>query len=188
MATGIGVTPFSSILQSIIFRYKAAQRVCPNCNYKWVMDLSNWMQQLKKVDFFWINRDQNSFEWFLKLLLEIENEQSEIESSSQQVCPEDKNLQGDGRFMNIHLYFTQALQSSDIRAVGMQLAMDLLRTKVLFWSISYKLLFILKKREQHKNTVLPIFTVLCPRFFFYIIKYVRVGNSDKGPVLASKGK
>ena len=145
MATGIGVTPFSSILQSIIFRYKAAQRVCPNCNYKWVMDLSNWMQQLKKVDFFWINRDQNSFEWFLKLLLEIENEQSEIESSSQQVCPEDKNLQGDGRFMNIHLYFTQALQSSDIRAVGMQLAMDLLRTKVLFWSISHKLLFILKK-------------------------------------------
>ena len=132
VATGIGVTPFSSILQSIIFRYKAAQRVCPNCNYKWVMDLSNWMQQLKKVDFFWINRDQNSFEWFLKLLLEIENEQSEIESSSQQVCPEDKNLQGDGRFMNIHLYFTQALQSSDIRAVGMQLAMDLLRTKVLF--------------------------------------------------------
>ena len=30
-----------------------------------------------KVDFFWINRDQISFEWFVKLLTEMEMEQAE---------------------------------------------------------------------------------------------------------------
>ena len=60
-----------------MFRYKAAQRVCPNCQFKWVDDLRNWMESLRKVDFYWINRDQKSFEWFLNLLGEIENEQNE---------------------------------------------------------------------------------------------------------------
>ena len=32
---------------------------------------------LFKVDFFWINRDQTSFEWFVKLLTELEMEQAE---------------------------------------------------------------------------------------------------------------
>ena len=137
------------------------------------------MQQLKKVDFFWINRDQNSFEWFLKLLLEIENEQTEIESSSQQVCPEDKNLQGDGRFMNIHLYFTQALQSSDIRAVGMQLAMDLLRTKVLFWSISHKLLFILKKGNNIKTQCCQ-FSLFFAKDFFILSNMLELATLIKG--------
>ena len=35
------------------------------------------MESLRKVDFYWINRDQKSFEWFLNLLGEIENEQNE---------------------------------------------------------------------------------------------------------------
>ena len=30
-----------------------------------------------QVDFFWINRDQISFEWFVKLLTEMEMEQAE---------------------------------------------------------------------------------------------------------------
>ncbi len=30
-----------------------------------------------KVDFFWINRDQRSFEWFVRLLSELEIEQAE---------------------------------------------------------------------------------------------------------------
>jgi hypothetical protein len=29
------------------------------------------------VDFFWINRDQKSFEWFVKLLSQLEIEQAE---------------------------------------------------------------------------------------------------------------
>jgi len=37
--------------------------------------------------------------------------------------------QGSGRFLDLHLYFTQALQRSDVRAVGMHLAMDLLHKR-----------------------------------------------------------
>jgi NADPH oxidase 5 len=32
---------------------------------------------LRKVDFFWINRDQRSFEWFVNLLSQLEIEQAE---------------------------------------------------------------------------------------------------------------
>ena len=31
----------------------------------------------RQVDFFWINRDQKSFEWFVKLLSQLEIEQAE---------------------------------------------------------------------------------------------------------------
>ena len=34
------------------------------------------------------------------------------------------------RFMDIHMYFTQALQKTDMRAVGLQVALDLLYKKV----------------------------------------------------------
>lgn len=33
---------------------------------------------LRKVDFFWINRDQRSFEWFVNLLSQLEIEQAEL--------------------------------------------------------------------------------------------------------------
>jgi len=118
------VTPFSSILQSIIFRYKVASRVCPQCSYKWVADLSQWVQSLQKVDFFWINRDQKSFEWFLNLLIEIENEQDQCKSHHENL-PENLKEQ----FLDFHLYFTQMQAKTDMRAVGMHLAMDLLHSK-----------------------------------------------------------
>ena len=34
------------------------------------------------------------------------------------------------RFLDIHMYITSALQKNDMRAVGLQLAMDLLYEKV----------------------------------------------------------
>ena len=79
------------------------------------------MQKLKKVDFFWINRDQRSFEWFLGMLNSLEEEQS-LEELNRSIS--------EGRFMDIHMYFTAALQKTDMRAVGLQLAMDLLHKKV----------------------------------------------------------
>ncbi len=77
VGTGIGVTPFASILQSIIYRYWQVKRECPRCDYVWSDDLSPNMYNLKKVDFIWINRDQKSFEWFVKLLSQLEIEQAE---------------------------------------------------------------------------------------------------------------
>ncbi|PVD36334.1 hypothetical protein C0Q70_03313 [Pomacea canaliculata] len=53
IGSGIGVTPFASILQSIMYRFREAE-----------------------VDFVWINRDQRNFEWFLSLLTRLESEQS----------------------------------------------------------------------------------------------------------------
>ena len=71
----------------------------------------------QQVDFFWINRDQKSFEWFVKLLSQLEIEQSEQDGVM-------------GHFLDMHMYITSALQKTDMKAVGLQLALDLLHEKV----------------------------------------------------------
>ena len=88
--------------------------MCPNCNHKWADQISGVMNHLKKVDFFWINRDQKSFEWFVSLLSQLELEMAETG--------------GDGalsRFLEMHMYITSALQKTDMKSVFLQLAMDL---------------------------------------------------------------
>jgi predicted ferric reductase len=55
IGAGIGVTPFASILRSILYRHQQGE------------DL-----KLQKVYFFWLNRDRRSFEWFTDMLAEIE--------------------------------------------------------------------------------------------------------------------
>jgi len=115
IGTGIGVTPFASILQSIMHRYWQVKRNCPRCDYQWSDELHS-VFSLKKVDFFWINRDQKSFEWFVKLLSQLEIEQSEQDGVM-------------GHFLDMHMYITSALQRTDMKAVGLQLALDLLHEK-----------------------------------------------------------
>ena len=112
IGTGIGITPFASILQSIMKRHRLIKKFCPNCDYAWTEDMKQVMFNLRKVDFFWINRDQISFEWFVKLLAEMELEQAE---SGGQI----------GRFLDMHMYITSALQRTDMKAVILQLAMEL---------------------------------------------------------------
>ena len=68
-----------------------------------------------KVDFFWINRDQRSFEWFVSLLNQLEMEQSE--------------QGGFDRFLDMHMYMTSALRKTDIKAIGLQMALDLIHKK-----------------------------------------------------------
>ena len=50
---------------------------CPSCQHEWSEQLASVMGSLRKVDFFWINRDQKSFEWFVKLLSQLEVEQAQ---------------------------------------------------------------------------------------------------------------
>ncbi|XP_030852380.1 NADPH oxidase 5 isoform X2 [Strongylocentrotus purpuratus] len=114
IGAGIGITPFASILQSIHERYKAAKKHCPNCHHAWVADAATILKT-KKVDFFWINRQQLSFEWFISLLNAIEMEQAEIPVA--------------GRFLDIHLYMTSALSPSDMKAIGLHVALDLIHKK-----------------------------------------------------------
>jgi predicted ferric reductase/Ca2+-binding EF-hand superfamily protein len=56
VGAGIGVTPFASILESIVRRRGSGARAPSH------------------VSFFWLNRDPYSFEWFVELLREIERE------------------------------------------------------------------------------------------------------------------
>lgn len=61
----------------------------------------------------WINRDQKSFEWFLNLLGELEAEQTQGGALSQ-------------RIVDMRLFMTAAASKTDIKGMGLQLAMDLL--------------------------------------------------------------
>ncbi|KAF5271691.1 hypothetical protein FQA39_LY08014 [Lamprigera yunnana] len=116
IGTGIGVTPFASILQSIMIRYWKARHTCPRCKFFWASEIPATVMNLRKVDFFWINRDQRSFEWFVNLLSQLEIEQAELGGAME-------------RFLEMHMYITSALQKTDMKAVGLQLALDLLHEK-----------------------------------------------------------
>uniref|UniRef100_A0A672ZK49 NADPH oxidase, EF-hand calcium binding domain 5 n=1 Tax=Sphaeramia orbicularis TaxID=375764 RepID=A0A672ZK49_9TELE len=113
IGAGIGITPFASILQSIIYRRR--KQNCPNCNYSWCENIKDSEMKLRKVDFIWINRDQKSFEWFVSLLTKLEMDQADEE-------PE-------GRFLEMHMYMTSALSKNDMKAIGLQMALDLLAKK-----------------------------------------------------------
>ncbi|XP_074693465.1 NADPH oxidase 5 [Strix aluco] len=115
IGAGIGITPFASILQSIMHRYRRRKQSCPSCHYSWCEDLRDEEMMLRKVDFIWINRDQKHFEWFISLLTKLEMEQAEQEPG--------------GRFLEMHMYMTSALSKNDMKAIGLQMALDLLATK-----------------------------------------------------------
>lgn len=99
-----------------------------------------------QVDFIWINRDQQHFEWFLDLLAVLELQQEEQEPGGERdvehPTPQISSgypgsilrhsrvpLPCPGRFLELHLYMTSALGRSDVKAVGLQLALDLLAAK-----------------------------------------------------------
>ncbi|MFK0732450.1 MAG: EF-hand domain-containing protein [Gloeotrichia echinulata GP01] len=94
IGAGIGVTPFASILKSILYRN---QHHTSNIN-------------LEKVHFFWLNREQKSFEWFVELLSEIE-------------------AQDTNKLFDINLYLTGAYQKSDMKSSTLFVAMDLMHSQ-----------------------------------------------------------
>ena len=97
ICSGIGITPYASILSSLIAQFRASQMICKHCHRTNYNDNGLWThQRLKKVDFIWVNRDAKSFEWFLNLLREFEREQEEYYASNRD----------EQRFLNIQLYFT----------------------------------------------------------------------------------
>jgi predicted ferric reductase/Ca2+-binding EF-hand superfamily protein len=62
IGAGIGVTPFASVLESLLLRRNGE---------------SKRPSALRRVHFFWLNRDQYSFEWFSELLARLEREDKE---------------------------------------------------------------------------------------------------------------
>jgi predicted ferric reductase/Ca2+-binding EF-hand superfamily protein len=57
IGAGIGVTPFASVLESVVLRANG---------------VGSRPSKLERVYFFWLNQDQYSFEWFRALLAELE--------------------------------------------------------------------------------------------------------------------
>ncbi|XP_059524590.1 NADPH oxidase 5 [Myotis daubentonii] len=115
IGAGIGITPFASILQSIMYRYQKRKHICPNCQHCWMEGIQDEDMKLHKVDFIWINRDQRSFEWFVSLLTKLEMDQAEEPL--------------EGRFLELHMYMTSALGKNDMKAIGLQMALDLVAKK-----------------------------------------------------------
>ncbi|NWH38316.1 NOX5 oxidase, partial [Chloropsis hardwickii] len=122
IGAGIGITPFASILQSIMIRYRRRKQSCPRCHFSWSEERRDEEMTLRKVDFIWITRDQQHLQWFLGLLAKLETEQAELEPG--------------GKFLELHLYMTSVLGQGDVRALGLQLALELLAAREQRDSIS----------------------------------------------------
>lgn len=118
VGAGIGVTPMASILQSIMYRYKESKRTCPKCSHSWFGSIAHTAMKTRKVDFVWINRDQKSFEWFVSLLTNLEIEQSL-----------DNEEEGDSKIIDMHMFMTAAQKKTDMKGIGLQIALDLMHEK-----------------------------------------------------------
>ena len=59
IAAGIGVTPFASILQSLMYRHRHGQAAT---------------LEVERVYFIWINRDQHACEWFNEMVTELKKQ------------------------------------------------------------------------------------------------------------------
>ena len=70
---------------------------------------------LSQLDFVWINRDQKSFEWFVGLLAQLEMEQNMAGSFDD--------------FLEMQMYMTSALNKNDMKALGLQMALEILHRK-----------------------------------------------------------
>ncbi|XP_066065439.1 NADPH oxidase 5 [Chamaea fasciata] len=137
IGAGIGITPFASILQSIVFRYRRRKQSCPSCGFSWSEGRRDEEMTLRKVDFIWITRAQQHLQWFLGLLARLEAEQAELEPGGERERPGGaprKSPPGGGpdapepagNFLELQLYVTSALGKGDVKALGLQLALDLL--------------------------------------------------------------
>ena len=93
IGAGIGVTPFAAILKSIF-----AQRRMYGAD----------AMPVKKIHFLWLNRAHESFEWFSKMLIQLEDEDT------------------DG-ILNINIFITGI--KMDARSSTLDIALDLFRTQ-----------------------------------------------------------
>jgi predicted ferric reductase len=89
IGAGIGVTPFASVLESLVRRASG----------------QGHSSKLERAHFFWLNRDQYSFEWFRELLAELEKVDT-------------------GALLDIHLCMTGARTGAT--ALGLELAREVL--------------------------------------------------------------
>nr|XP_031361616.1 NADPH oxidase 5 [Lonchura striata domestica] len=119
---GPGETQRSCSVKVRMFPYRRRKQSCPSCRFSWSEERRDEEMTLRKVDFIWITRDQQHLQWFLGLLAKLETEQEELEPG--------------GNFLELQLYMTSALGAGDVRALGLQLALELLAAREQRDSIS----------------------------------------------------
>jgi predicted ferric reductase len=103
VGAGIGVTPFASILDQLLLMLRA-ETMSPTPSSR---------SRCRRVYFFWISRDQHSFEWFKARLLELE------------ACLREKSIKLlFGEFLKMQVFVTGVFDSSDIRAIALHLLMN----------------------------------------------------------------
>ena len=118
IATGIGVTPMTSILHTLQFRQHCIAQLWPDY---YVQRLQG---NLRKVDFIWIVRDPTEVTWFMDMLTQIEVEKENAKKQGKKAKGEP-----DYDFIDIHIYVTRALAETDMCAVALRIAMDLYHTR-----------------------------------------------------------
>ncbi|QKX59492.1 uncharacterized protein TRUGW13939_06626 [Talaromyces rugulosus] len=134
VGTGIGVTPWASILKNI-----------------WhLRGGPNPPRRLRRVEFIWICKDTNSFEWFQALLSSLE-QQSAISADSQ----------GAPEFLRIHTYLTQRLDNDTtaniyLNSVGTELdPLTELKSRTNFGRPDFNRLFGAMRDGLVDGTYLP---------------------------------
>ncbi|KAL4932041.1 putative NADPH oxidase (NoxA) [Aspergillus undulatus] len=120
IGTGIGVTPWASILKNI-----------------WHLRASpNPPRRLRRVEFIWVCKDTTSFEWFQALLSSLEAQSAT-----------DAAYEGSSEFLRIHIYLTQRLDQDTtaniyLNSVGHELdPLTELKSRTNFGRPDFKRLF-----------------------------------------------
>ncbi|KAM5243477.1 LOW QUALITY PROTEIN: NADPH oxidase 5-like [Hipposideros larvatus] len=111
---GVGGSPFASVLQGVMYRHQKRKHICPNRQRSWVEGAQDDDVKRHKVDFNQINQDQWSFEWLVSLLTKLEMDKAE------------ETQEG---FLELQVYMTSALSKNDMKAIGLQMALNLLAKK-----------------------------------------------------------
>lgn len=131
IGTGIGVTPWASILKNIWHL-----RSRPNAS-----------RRLRRVEFIWICKDTTSFEWFQALL-------SSLEAQSANTAAYEGSIE----FLRIHTYLTQRLDDDTaaniyLNSVGQALdPLTELKSQTNFGRPDFKRLFTAMRIGLHDQT------------------------------------
>ncbi|KAJ2478799.1 hypothetical protein IWW56_003488 [Coemansia sp. RSA 2131] len=102
---GIGCTPFASVLKSIWYR----------------MSYPGGAFRLRKVYFFWVQRDTKSFEWFQDLLKAIEEEDDARMEMAHDGSSYSLGTRGGESMIEIHTYLTGKLSYEQMTHVHMNM-------------------------------------------------------------------
>ncbi|KAF6035942.1 NOX5 [Bugula neritina] len=110
IAGGIGITPFASVISSVIEQLKQRSKMCP-CGCETRVYFGNTSNvSLKRIDLFWLTRSVKSLQWFLGVFEELEEEQISLDL--------------DPPLVNFHLHLTGLAKETDMRGAFLQLALN----------------------------------------------------------------